>query len=286
MTVERVLGIDVGFSEQKRTTGFCFLAVEGSQVRDIQLCRAKADSDSRSGKLLELIPHGTRLDMLAVDGPLIPELKYQENIHYRQADCLLSQGELFQKRCKPGPSNSPIGKCLHKHATSLACLVLKLQDKCCLSVLSASHNERLFEYAVVEAFPNAFLAMLLPETWFEQAGKVSRAKKSDRYWEAALEECDGFSRLFSALNVNWVSIRERLKKINNHDERAALICAITALAVARRRYCSVGCSEEGWIMLPPLSAWGVAVDSNEPWAQRALDNGIPKCSGAIVRYYP
>jgi len=284
--MEKVLGIDVGFSEQKKTTGLCLLAVEGSQVRDIQLCRVKADSDSRSRKLLELIPHGTHLGMLAVDGPLIPELRYQANIHYRHADRLLSQGELFQKRCKPGPSNSPIGKCLHKHATALACLVLKLQDKGCLLVLSAAHNERLCEYAVVEAFPNAFLAMLLPETWFEQAGKVSRTKKSDRYWEAALEECDGFSRLFSALNVDWVSARDRLKKINNHDERAALICAMTALAVARRRYCAVGCSGEGWIMLPPLSAWGIAADSYEPWAKRALDNGIPKCGGAVVKYYP
>jgi hypothetical protein len=284
--MERVLGIDVGFSERKRTTGLCLLTVEGSYVRDIQLRRVKTDCDSRSRELLELIPRGTHLAMLAVDGPLIPGLSYDANIRYRQAERLLSQGELLRKHCKPGQSSSPTGRSLHKHATALACLVLKLQDKGCLLVVPAAHNERLCEYAVVEAFPNAFLAVLLPEKWFERAGKVSRTNRSDRYWEATLEECDSLPRLFSALGLDWVSVRDRLAKINNHDERAALVCAMTALAVARRRYCAVGCSADGWIILPPLSAWGLAADSIEPWAKRALENGIPMGGEAEVKYYP
>ena len=283
--MESVLGIDVGFSERKRTTGLCLLTVEGPHVRDIQLRRVKTDCDSRSRDLLELIPRGTQLAMLAMDGPLMPGLSYDANIPYRQAERLLSQGELFQKRCKPGQSSSPTGRCLHKHATALARLVLKLQDKGCLLVLPAAHNERLCKYAVVEAFPNAFLAVLLPETWFKQAGKVGRTNRSDRYWEATLRECDGLPRLFSALSLDWVSARDRLMSINNHDERAALVCAMTALAVARRRYCAVGCSVGGWIILPPLSAWGLAADGIEPWAKKAMDVFIPVCSGAEVKYY-
>jgi len=78
---------------------------------------------------------------------------------------------------------------------------LKLQDKGYLLVQSIAQNERLCEYAVVEAFPNAFLAILLPDTWFKQAGKVARTNRCDRYWEAALGESDGLPRLFSALST-------------------------------------------------------------------------------------
>ncbi|MFC1965575.1 hypothetical protein ACFLWI_01315 [Chloroflexota bacterium] len=148
-----------------------------------------------------------------------------------------------------------------------------------------AQNERLCEYGVVEAFPNAFLAILLPDAWFKQAGKVVRTNRSDRYWEAVLGESDGLHRLFSALSLDWVSARDRLTIISNHDERAAFVCAMTALAVARRRYCAVGCSQDGWIILPPASAWGHVAEGIEPWAKRVFDANILVCSGAEVKYY-
>ena len=108
-----------------------------------------------------------------------------------------------------------------------------------------TQNERICEYAVVEAFPNAFMAALLSDEWFKQTGKTVRSKWSDRYWEAVLGESDGLPRLFSALSLDWFSARYCLASISNHDERAALVCAVTALVVARRRYCAVGCHKTG-----------------------------------------
>lgn len=285
LTVESVLGIDVGFSKRKRTTGLCLLTVEGTFLKDIQTRRAKTDCESRNHELLELIPNGAHLAMAAVDGPLMPGLSYEVNIPYRQAERLLSRGELFQRRCKPGQSNSPAGRCLHKHATALAHLLLKMQDKGYLLVKPIAHNERLCEYGIVEAFPNAFLAMLLSDAWFKQEGEVVRTNRFDHYWEAALRESDGLPRLFSALSLDWASARDCLRTISNHDERDDLVCAITALAVARRRYCAVGSSQDGWIILPPVSAWGLVADGIEPWAKNVSDANILVYSEAEVKYY-
>jgi hypothetical protein len=41
-----------------------------------------------------------------------------------------------------------------------------------------------------------------------------------------------------------------LSGVNNHDDRAALVCALTALAVAAGDYTAVG-DANGWIVLPP-----------------------------------
>ena len=48
----------------------------------------------------------------------------------------------------------------------------------------------------------------------------------------------------------------------NHDDRAAFICALTALSVAAGDYTAVG-DDDGWIVLPPV-AFVV------PWARELL----------------
>ena len=63
------------------------------------------------------------------------------------------------------------------------------------------------------------------------------------------------------------------------------MCAITALAVARRRYCAVGSSQDGWIILPPVSAWGLVADGIEPWVKNVSDANILVYSEAEVKYY-
>jgi len=50
--------------------------------------------------------------------------------------------------------------------------------------------------------------------------------------------------------------------VTNHDDRAALVCALTALCVAARDYTAVG-DEDGWIILPPSSFV-------QGWAMHAL----------------
>ena len=51
----------------------------------------------------ELIPKGTDTSTVGIDGPLACNLKRVN--YYRAADVLLTRGS-FQRRCKPGPTNS------------------------------------------------------------------------------------------------------------------------------------------------------------------------------------
>lgn len=51
----------------------------------------------------------------------------------------------------------------------------------------------------------------------------------------------------------------------HHDERAALICAVTAVCAYRGRYVAVGDVAGGYFFLPPWPLW-------KPWAIRALDD--------------
>ena len=66
-------------------------------------------------------------------------------------------------------------------------------------------------------------------------------------------------------------LAETFSTITDHDDRAAVVCALTALAVAAGNYVVVG-DEDGWIVLPPRSFI-------RPWAwtllqQNALQGGV------------
>jgi hypothetical protein len=56
-----------------------------------------------------------------------------------------------------------------------------------------------------------------------------------------------------------------LQDVTNHDDRAALVCALTALSVAAGDFTAVG-DADGWIVLPPrrfLRSWArAALDAN------------------------
>lgn len=115
---------------------------------------------------------------------------------------------------------------------------------------------------IVEAFPNAFLGVLLPDESFEQIPR-GRGKKFD----ALFESVRGRGILLKLLDeLEWAdsALREALATNAQHDERAALICAITAICVWRGRYTAVGDEDGGWFFLPPWEYW-------QPWAQRAID---------------
>jgi hypothetical protein len=51
--------------------------------------------------------------------------------------------------------------------------------------------------------------------------------------------------------------------LTDHDERAAFVCALTALCVAADDYTAVG-DHDGWIILPPYPLL-------QPWAREDLE---------------
>lgn len=261
-----VLGIDVGFSETSRSTAFCLLLWDSTGV-ELRLARTTADAEERRSALRVLLAGHLRPLTVALDGPLTRGLAPVR--HYRAAEALLSQG-VFQKRGKPGQTSSPTGLRLHRHATSIAELVLQAESTGVCRLAPAGHFEPIHDRAIVEAFPNQFLAALLPEANLP----TLRRDASDRYWEACVS-LGRFRDLFECL-LPGRAFQAPLSAYTNHDDRAAIVCAMTGLSVVAGKAVGVGDAVDGDIMLPPLECWGAARDAEGPWIGHALRASLVK----------
>jgi hypothetical protein len=72
-------------------------------------------------------------------------------------------------------------------------------------------------------------------------------------------------------------LRGPLQHIRNHDDRAAIVRAITALCIAARRYTAVG-DDDGYIILPPPVAAGEC--GLQPWAMKIIHANVSQTPGA------
>lgn len=257
---EYYLGIDVGYSPSEDRTGLCLITLEHGHFR--WHCRNTGSQKARRlADLRDLIPKGATISAVGIDGPLTTD--FQLINRYRAADAFLSR-KSFWKRCKPGPTHGGSGPDLHRHATKLAKLVLELNEDGYLRVEDAGHPKRIHQLRVVEAFPNAFLGVLLSDAIFKDLGHIKRGKKSDRFWETAVHEGNEgiLMRLIQHLD-DQIRLDKPLDSITNHDHRAAFICALTGLCVARNKYVSVGDPEDGNICLPPFDVWGAGPEGGD-----------------------
>jgi hypothetical protein len=140
-----LIGIDVGFSKTRRSTGIACL--EGDHLT---LERAGTAWESRVAK----IPKGFHPSVIAIDGPLLPSdadrniCRHVESVFIRTP---------FHNRCRPGLSHHGVGLEL-RQASGDACTQFGR-----LLATSALGNGGLVcrEGPIVEAFPNAFLGVLL-----------------------------------------------------------------------------------------------------------------------------
>ena len=269
-----VLGIDPGYAKNKRTTGLGLLIIESTRLRWNSVNTA-TDSSWRLEDLRELVPRGTLLAGVAIDGPLVRDLETVH--HYRSAEALLSRG-LFQSRGKPGQTSSGIGQKLHQHATELAQLVIKLEREGHLTLAAAEHPDPVSRFAVLEAFPNAFLAVLLSDDDFP-SHRPPRDKISDKYWEIAIEN-GRLQRLAETLSIGRDFDRQ-IGAIEDHDERAAFVSALAALCLAKTQYVAVGDPMCGDIILPDFDVWG---GSPQAWGKNTLVNNIASVRRNRKRY--
>jgi hypothetical protein len=253
-----VLGIDVGFAAEAATTGLCLMRWDTDSV-DISFKRTGSACLARCRDIRELVG---RADLLAVaiDGPLTHSL--QRISHYRAAEALLSRGVL-QRRGKPGQTSSPVGRQLHAHATKLAEIVL---DVC--AVNRAMHYQAIHERCIVEAFPNMFLAAGVPEASLPPLHRNA----SDAYWESLVHNRRLLQLLSHLLPGRKTS--RALHECTNHEDRAAFVCALSALSVASQQHVAVGDPCDGDIILPPPAWWGVSCAGTDPWMEAALRDNL------------
>lgn len=261
-----VLGIDPGFSEREPTTCLCLLIWNESSVSFDWELTGSTKTERRSA-LEHLVPAGTHLQAVAIDGPLTHDLV--KISRYRSAEALLSQG-VFQKRGKPGQTSSPNGKELHAHASTFAKLVLEMESDGVFSIADASHFRPIHEKSIIEAFPSQFLGALVPE---EQIPKLNR-DASDRYWEILVDN-GRLDDLVSTL-LPGRAVAPPFRRSLGHEHHDGVICALTALSVACCRCVGVGDSKDGYIYLPPSDIWGRAQNHDGSWMARALKESLPK----------
>ena len=156
-------------------------------------------------------------------------------------------------------------------------LVLSLQSEGYFDLQDADHPDPIYEARILEVFPTSFLAVLLTDADYTAVAdqyahsKVPRGKKSDKFWEKAIE-----MRALQCLVQTLTGFKpEGLEAITDHDHRAAFICALAALCVAKNQYVAVGDPEDGHIVLPPPQCWGLGLSPRDhPWAEVTLRENI------------
>lgn len=228
-----LLGIDVGFSAKNKSTGIAIydrgrlttLTCIGSSARD--------RADILNGNL--------QFDAIAIDGPIVFG---EEPPVARECELILSRGA-FSRRCKPGLSHFGFGLPLRHAATAIA----------------AEMRQRIpTTGTIVEAFPNAFLGVLLSDDDYAALGLIKRGSKSDAYY-ARLAANNGFDAIFDHLGWRDDALRATLHDIATdtsrkaHDKRAALVCLLTAACALSGQAEYVGDEAGGFITLPPKSLW-------------------------------
>jgi hypothetical protein len=250
-----VLGIDVGYSTTKKSTGFCHLWWSPAAI-NWSFSECTSDDGLRREALHSVLPDGWPVLAVAIDGPLRPKLEF-DSTRFRTADCILSRGS-FQKRGKPGQTHTPVGKRLHEHATKVAELVVQ---ECNLA--TATSPFAIHRLSVYEAFPNLFLGVLLDEPGYPLRPTNSRCW-TDCLYPAVAEK---LTAILKHLLPDHACAP--LNAVANHEQIASLTCAITAVCIAANECIAVGCSSDGFITLPPLPMWGTDAEGDF-WAEREL----------------
>lgn len=243
-----VLGIDVGCSPKRRTSAVCRLDWTASTIA-WSIARFRALDDERDRTIAEVAGNRPQL-CVAIDGPL--RAGFDIIGTYRTAERMLSRG-LPAHIGKPGQSSTPVGMRLNEHANACALAALRTR-----LVAPATWPVRIDAAAVVEAFPTTFLGLMLDEP---KRLKTSRARRSDDYF-VHLSENGALAALLRQL-LPGRNLQSGLAVVRNHDDRAALVCALAALAVACGDFTAVG-DQDGWIILPPRRAI-------RDWAWRLLE---------------
>jgi hypothetical protein len=250
-----LLGIDVGFSKTNATTGVA--VYERGALRS--LCCVQSSPEDRAA----VLRRDFKFDAVAIDGPILPRLADFKLKRYCES-LLIGRG--FHNRCKPGMSH-------HGSGLDLRAATRPIADESCLltKTVSKPFGDRQVRFSIplVEAFPNAFLGVLLDDIDYEEMGRVSRGARFDRLYERAVVT-GRTAVLFDQLGWECPEICNAIKNEVSkngraaHEKRAALVCLLTAACALAGKAEYVGDTAGGWICLPPKELWA-------RWAHQALE---------------
>jgi predicted nuclease with RNAse H fold len=242
-----LVGVDIGFSERRRTNGVVI-------VRDGRLiCAKRLSVSERNAALREL----REVDVVAIDAPLLPPGTADTLPRY--CEHVFSLG-LFQKRCKPGMSHvRGTGQHLREHGRQAAEQLFVARS------FGRSLHPMLRvwpDVPIVEAFPNAFLGVAVPQDDYLATAKIKRRGKFDWLYNRWIDR--GLFRSVVAAAQLPEEIAIRCEAETDHDLRAALVCLLTAAFAANGTSVAVGQDRDGYFFLPPAHLWA-------HWAKESID---------------
>ncbi|MGH7836711.1 MAG: DUF429 domain-containing protein [Candidatus Binataceae bacterium] len=249
----KLMGVDVGFSATRPTTGIACL--DGERLT---LACARTSWESRRAQ----IPAGFRPDVIALDGPLI-QACVAENAP-RVCERIFVRAP-FDRRCKLALSHWGSGLELKRAARDAHAQFSQ--------TLATKRRKRLSRNGpIVEAFPNAFLAVLIPDATLLRAPRLARGRRFD--WLYDQIAATGELELVLARDLELPAVVWRaLRRETHHDKRAALICLLTAAFAGNHTATMVGEATGDWLCLPPWPRW-------QPWAV----DGLARAARAIAAH--
>lgn len=84
-----------------------------------------------------------------------------------------------------------------------------------------------------------------------------------------------FASLGDVLRIGDTAAAEACRRNRHHEERAALVCLLTAACVVNGTYVAIGAAAGGYIFLPPWTSWA-------SWAQYELERQRRRVANGIV----
>lgn len=239
-----IVGLDIGYSRTRRSNAI-------AEIREGELHLSKSTVARRNEKLIEL----RDVDVIAIDAPIVPIGCSPETP--RLVERIFSRGP-FQKRCKPGMSHVPdTGRQLREHGAESA----RLAATAARWTSPPPFPTVVPGVGIVEAFPNAFLGVVLGDETYYNAPKVPRGGKFDWLYDQWVEQ-GLFAKAVTMCGLP-LDVAERLDLEGDHDLRAALVCLMTAAFALTGHAMAIGDSTGGYFFLPRQELWS-------PWARGAL----------------
>ena len=191
------MGVDVGFSTTRPTTGIACL--DGDR-----LCLGRTGTawESRQAQ----IPTGFQPSVIAIDGPLLP---FGADFHIRRHVESVFIRAPFHNRCKPGLSDLGFGLELRQASGDAYAQFSRI-----LAASPPGNGGAVCrEGPIVEAFPNAFLGVLMSEDELKLAPKLKHGRRFDWLYKRMVTT----GRLESVLSKELGSARCGLATITFRD---------------------------------------------------------------------
>jgi Protein of unknown function (DUF429) len=230
-----VVGIDVGCSPTRRSSAICRVDWSVSAI-SWEIVRFRAAEPERVNAIAS-VAAGREIVAAAFDGPL--RRGFDVIGRYRTAERMLTR-RLRPLIGKPGQSSAPVGRLLNLNANECVRHLIVQSN-----VQLATHEVPIDGKALVEAFPSSFLGMMIAEPALLAA---RRGDRSDTFFQHL--STTGTLRSLIEHCLPGRQVTNNLSGVANHDDRAALVCALSALCVAVGDFVAVG-DDDGWIILPP-----------------------------------